>query len=469
MVWLKLTQLLWQITRGRVLNQHKTSEALVQALSQMPGLPRKLAQNLVPKRGREIEFKNSIVPLWIVKNKIQSKRPLLFEQIVEWGEDPQVASLGQVNRVRLQDGSELAIKTLLPGIQQDLKSQTSLMLKTFSGLKWIKTMDFDTDSFALFLEEQLAREVNFSLELKSQQQMKKIFAQNADVYVPEVYEQWSDDEMLVQEFVYSIGMSELEAARTDHRQRVAAQLGRALRVMLFEVGFLHGDLHAKNWGWSTKHKKIILYDFGSMLQFTSNQQEALVQLLNLVEIPSSDQAYLDAWRELGFSEERLRQIKGKLPQLSKIFMTIFTQPPPWHIQEQLEELLGEEKWIFRQAGPPWFMWVMRTLSSVLASIEQLQGVETIVEENKVEKKMKKKLLICVHEGKEEMVRVELPVHSIENLADLVPNDVRIKISQSGIDLAALAEDFKRRDYPMEKVFEQQNGDKCYMVSIVQET
>lgn len=460
MMWFKFGQLLWQVFKGRALNQQKTSEALVQALSQMPGLPRKLAQNLAPERGRELEFKNVTVPLFLVKKTVQAKSPELFAQITEWDETPQVASLGQVNRVRLRDGRELAIKTLLPGIRGELTTQTNVLLKTFESLKQLKSMDFDTAQFSTFFHAQLAREVDYTIELKSQQEMRAIFAQSAEIYVPAVYPEWSHDDVLVQEFVSGQGLEALTRESIERQRQVAHQLASALRRMLFEVGVLHGDLHAKNWAWSPTLGRIVLYDFGSMLRFTPTQLQGLNRLM------ANEGDCLAAWVQVGFDAKKLGELDGKLVPMTEILLSVFRSPPPWRMQERLDALLGADKWVFRQAGPPWFMWVMRTLSSVLASLEQLGGQDAILPPLTREGPVTKKLLILVRENGEETVRVELPVRAMENLAELVPEDTGERIRESGISLKDLSETSKAQDYPVGVVFEQVLGAKHYLVKIV---
>lgn len=461
MMLFKFGQLVWQVFKGRALNQQKASEALVQALSQMPGLPRKLAQNLAPERGRELEFKNATVPLFLIKKTVQAKSPSLFAQITEWDETPQVASLGQVNRVRLKDGRELAIKTLLPGVRRELITQTNVLLRTFESLKQLKSMDFDTAQFSKFFHEQLAREVDYTLEIESQQEMREIFSGSNEIYVPAVYPQWSHDDVLVQEFVPGQGLEALKQQPIERQRQVANQLGQALRRMLFEVGVLHGDLHAKNWAWSPSLGRIVLYDFGSMLRFTPTQLEGLKRLLR------GDGDCLAAWGQVGFDEKKLRELNAKLPQMTEILLSVFRTPPPWQVQERLDALLGADKWIFRQAGPPWFMWVMRTLSSVLASLEQLGGQDAILAPITREGPVTKKLLILVRENGEETVRVELPVRAMENLADLVPEETGERIRESGISLKDLAEKSKAQDYPVGVVFEQVMGVKHYLVKIIE--
>lgn len=461
MMWFKFGQLVWQVFKGRALNQQKSSEALVQALSQMPGLPRKLAQNLAPERGRELEFKTTTVPLTLIKQAVQAKAPALYAQIVEWDAHPQVASLGQVNRVRLADGRELALKTLLPGIRRELKEQTTVLLKTFEGLKQLKSFEFDTAQFAAFFHDQLAREVDYTLELRSQQEVRALFADSREIYVPAVYPEWSSDDLLVQEFVGGEGLESVLRGPRELQRQVAQQLAQALRRMLFDAGVLHGDLHAKNWAWSAARGRIVLYDFGSMLRFTPTQLEGLNQLL------TASGPCLAAWVKVGFDERKLRELGDKLPALTEILLSVFRTPPPWQVQARLDALLGADKWIFRQAGPPWFMWVMRTLSSVLASLEQLGGQDAILTPiTTAGGPMPKKLLILVRDNGEETVRVELPVRAMDNLADLVPEDAGVRIQESGISLTELAAASKAQDYPVGVVFEQALGTKHYLVQIV---
>ena len=166
------------------------------------------------------------------------------------------ASIAQVHSALLKNGKEVVLKVQKPGVRDviltDLTflSLSTRILETLApSLKHISISDITTDMRSSMLEE-----CDFVQEAKNIRDFRSFLAQNHihTVRAPEVFEEYSNDKILVMERFYGFPLTDLDKLHgmgNRNHSSPASLLESALEVWfrsLRECSSFHADLHAGN-------------------------------------------------------------------------------------------------------------------------------------------------------------------------------------------------------------------------------
>ncbi|HHV16748.1 MAG TPA: AarF/ABC1/UbiB kinase family protein [Gelria sp.] len=212
------------------------------------------------------------------------------------------ASLGQVHRGHLTDGSTVAIKVQRPGIDElvaiDLRAiyQVIKLLKRFT--KWEQVIDFD----AIFIEfkENVKAELDYIQEGHNAETIARNSQDAPDVIIPKIYWDYTTRRVLTMEYLEGIKVTEhqLMEQYQINRQALAAKLLQIYVKQILIDGFYHADPHPGNL-FITPEGKIIMVDFGMTDSITPDLKETLIEMVFALVNRDYDQVthYL---KELGF-------------------------------------------------------------------------------------------------------------------------------------------------------------------------
>jgi len=157
------------------------------------------------------------------------------------------ASLAQVHRGTLRDGTTVAIKIQYPEARALFPIDFGSFRRAVRVARWLdKSLDFRplVDELAHFV----LLELQFSRELISTQRVRANLAGDPTVVVPVVHEELSTDRLLVLGFLEGTALSRLDVLRergVDLRD-VARRVASLYATMIFSHGFFHGDPHPGN-------------------------------------------------------------------------------------------------------------------------------------------------------------------------------------------------------------------------------
>ncbi len=164
--------------------------------------------------------------------------------------DPQpvaAASLAQVYRARLHDGSDVAVKVQYPGIGPIVG--TDLRTIRFLAAVWARiesTIDFRP--LVAELERNAPEELDFVHEGRAAEDIAALFADRDDVAVPAIHWALSTRRVLTMEYLDGIkitNLDELEAAGIRPPE-VSATLIDLYNNMVLRYGVFHADPHPGN-------------------------------------------------------------------------------------------------------------------------------------------------------------------------------------------------------------------------------
>jgi ubiquinone biosynthesis protein len=159
------------------------------------------------------------------------------------------ASIGQVHRATLRDGTEVVVKIQHAGIESVIRED----LEVIAGLAQLaehvpELVPYRPKSMAAEMARTLRRELDFALEERNLQQFAAQLADNTGVRVPKTYPEFCTSRVVTMEWLDGIKLSDtarLRAAAIDLAE--IARRGAALYVdMIFTHGFYHADPHPGN-------------------------------------------------------------------------------------------------------------------------------------------------------------------------------------------------------------------------------
>jgi ubiquinone biosynthesis protein len=198
--------------------------------------------------------------------------------------DPQplaAASIAQVHRARLADGSRVVLKVRRPGIERTI-SQDLGTLYLLVGLveKYVpESRPFNLRAIVDEFARVIRRELDFFLEASNTERFRKNFASFPGIVIPEVRWEFTTKRLLIMEAIEGDPIDDPEVLRArgidpGHLCEVAA---KAFLKQVFEDGLFHGDLHAGNL-LVTPDGGLALLDFGAVGYLSEQLQEGLGQL-----------------------------------------------------------------------------------------------------------------------------------------------------------------------------------------------
>lgn len=171
----------------------------------------------------------------------------LEQHFTEFDESPiAAASVAQVHRAVLIDGSEVAVKVLRPDVRQKAE-RDGRILRFWAGiLEWVSTRARHAQ-----LREHLAHfvsgiieQTDLRIEARNYEKFRKNFKRVKKVRFPRVYPELSGERVMTMEFVRG------EKVDAIPRDQLPPDFPRHLREvflqMCFDDGFLHADLHPGN-------------------------------------------------------------------------------------------------------------------------------------------------------------------------------------------------------------------------------
>ena len=159
------------------------------------------------------------------------------------------ASIGQVHRARLHDGTQVVVKVQHAGIEAKVNEDMEVM----AGLAVLADRIPDLAAWKpQVLVEQLSRslkrELNFSREQQNLQSFGKDLVKFKGVRIPRSFPELSSSRVLTMEYIEGIAVNKLtDASVSDEQRQAIARLAAEVYVeMIFTNGAYHADPHPGN-------------------------------------------------------------------------------------------------------------------------------------------------------------------------------------------------------------------------------
>jgi ubiquinone biosynthesis protein len=192
------------------------------------------------------------------------------------------ASIGQVHRATLKDGRRVAVKIRRPCVSAEIEIDVALLrmlartaTRLSSRVRAYRPVD-SLDEFATLVRA----ETDYKSEADNIEALRRTFASDKLVKVPQVVAADTGDSLLIMEWIDGIPLNNgeaLDAAGTD-RAAVGRSVVHAYSTMIFQADRFHADPHPGNLI-ALSDGRLGLIDFGEVGSITPETRAALMALL----------------------------------------------------------------------------------------------------------------------------------------------------------------------------------------------
>lgn len=160
------------------------------------------------------------------------------------------ASIAQVHRAVLMDGTPVVVKIQKPGVGEIIEDDIRILHLLADLVEHYipESKIFNPSAMVNEFSRSISLETNFVVEANNIKRFQENFADNPNIKIPTVYFDYSGPRILVMEELKGIPMSRSDAFNQEGVDRdVLMQVGmEAYFTMVFKDGLFHGDLHAGN-------------------------------------------------------------------------------------------------------------------------------------------------------------------------------------------------------------------------------
>ena len=160
------------------------------------------------------------------------------------------ASIAQIHSGRLKDGREVVVKVVRPGIETTIDKDTRLLLWIARLLEyWLDTgkrlrpVEIVEDYRQTILDE-----LDLQREAANGSLLRRNFTDSPLLYVPEVYWEYSNRQLLVMERIYGISVNDIKTLKVRGTD-IKSLAERGVEIFFTQVfvhNFFHADMHPGN-------------------------------------------------------------------------------------------------------------------------------------------------------------------------------------------------------------------------------
>jgi len=409
------------------------------------------------------------------------------------------ASLGQVHRAELLHGGTVAVKVQYPDIAGAVADEMRL-LSMLPGVGPVRAWGFDFDGYKTALRENMVRELDYRNEADRQHQFADAVRVDG-LIVPKVHMDLTSARVLVQGWEQGVDLDAAAAWDLPTRTETGRILMRTLFKSLFDVGEVHGDPHAGNYAFrqTATGGEVILMDFGCTVPVARSERLALLKMILAVR-EGGDLNPLDTFAAMGFDADKLVSISGALSTLAHILFTPFEARSKffvhhWDLKSRFDNLLGDNKWWFRAAGPPSHILLLRGFFGLAQQLDALRaGLDwwaelhaalpsSLIDEARAYQpppvpdtiaaraewlalslQLAENLRVHVTEGEREVVSLSMPGEAVLRLDELIPEDVMAYLRESDEwDVPAILAQVRARGVQPQEVLDFNKGARHYRI------
>ena len=281
--------------------------------------------------------------------------PGMAEQVIreELGDDPgtifdrfdaeplAAASLGQVHRASYQ-GREVVVKVLRPGVEElvrrdlDTSFRILFLLSLLFPGHQVRAMTAIVSEFS----KRISDELDFRVEARNAATLRRNFAAEPRVVVPEVVTDLVRQRLVVLEYVEGTRIDRLQQRLASGELRLDALMATLAEMyikMMLEDGVFHADPHPGNL-LVDPEGRLVLLDFGMVLQVERETRRRLVEAV-LAAARQDVDGLINAFYELGILDPDVD--RGTVRDAARSLMAITIREDVSHrqVQQLVEEVL----------------------------------------------------------------------------------------------------------------------------------
>jgi predicted unusual protein kinase regulating ubiquinone biosynthesis (AarF/ABC1/UbiB family) len=264
----------------------ETALKMASVLGEMKGAAMKIGQmasfidaDFLPPEYREI-YQDQL-------SKLRTRAPAMpWEKVArvleeEYDESPErvfasieeeafaAASIGQVHRATLRDGTKVAVKVQYPGIADALESDMA-NAGILVRLAKLLAPGLDAKAVASELRERVLEELDYEYEAQNQRAFARAYEGHPFIFVPKVHSRLSRRRVLVSDYVEGRDFEEVKHLDQDERDIFGEIVFRFCFGSIYHLQHFNADTHPGNY-LLMEDGRVAFLDFGMTKKLTPQQ------------------------------------------------------------------------------------------------------------------------------------------------------------------------------------------------------
>jgi predicted unusual protein kinase regulating ubiquinone biosynthesis (AarF/ABC1/UbiB family) len=311
----------------------ETALKMASVLGEMKGAAMKIGQmasfidiDLLPPEYREIyqanlaKLRTSAPPMpWekvreVMTEEYEGRSPeQVFASIEE--EAFAAASIGQVHRATLRDGSRVAVKVQYPGIADALESDMAnagILVRLAKAL----APGLDAKAVAGELKERVLEELDYEYEAQNQRAFARAYDGHPFIFVPKVHSRLSRRRVLVSDYVEGEGFEEVKRLPEDERDMYGEIIFRFCFGSIYHLQHFNADTHPGNY-LLMADGRVAFLDFGMTKRLAPDQIQLEQRAIDAAGKDDAE-ALRQALHDLGFVADPSRVEAERLMEHVKL-------------------------------------------------------------------------------------------------------------------------------------------------------
>lgn len=244
-------------------------------------LPDDIAEELKKLQDRVPPFDGAKAQA-LIESALESPVSVLFER---FDVNPIAsASVAQVHPAILKNGREVVVKVIRPGIDRTIRKDVALLysLAHLVQAVWQDGRRLRPVEVVEEYEQTIFDELDLRKEAANGSQLRRNFSDSSILYVPEIFWDYTRQNVLVMERIHGIPVAEVERLQEQNTDfKLLAERGvEIFFTQVFRDSFFHADMHPGNIFVSLDNPadpRYIAIDFGIVGSLTAEDQSYLAR------------------------------------------------------------------------------------------------------------------------------------------------------------------------------------------------
>ena len=231
----------------------------------------------------------------VLEEEYDERPERVFAEIEE--EAFAAASIGQVHRAILKDGTKVAVKIQYPGIADALESDVA-NAGILVRLAKVLAPGLDAKAVASELRERVLEELDYEYEAQNQRAFARAYDGHPFIFVPKVHSRHSRRRVLVSDYVEGRGFDEVKQLEQDERDIFGEIVFRFCFGSIYHLQHFNADTHPGNYI-LMDDGRVAFLDFGMTKRLRPEQIQLEQRAIDAAG-RDDPEALRDALHDLGF-------------------------------------------------------------------------------------------------------------------------------------------------------------------------
>ena len=192
------------------------------------------------------------------------------------------ASIAQVHRARLRDGTPVAVKLRRPGVTGQVERDLDILfhLAQLAEQHLPESDVYDPTGLVKHFARTIRHEMDFVREGRTMERFRNLFETDRTFHVPAVFWDWTTPAVLTMQYIEGVRVTDRKAlleAGLDPKE-IAARGARIFLTQALHHGCFHGDLHPGNLR-ILPNNVVCMLDYGMVGRISDEMKDRLADLI----------------------------------------------------------------------------------------------------------------------------------------------------------------------------------------------